>query len=177
MRHAPAADRVRERPGALRPAGAGLRGGHPCIPPSAEINRLQYDLDEPAPATVASIDLNPGQTEGPDGAELTPAQNTVDGRYGAGTAPFTNAPDQFGRTMPFALSWTSTEDLSGAVVSRALGLAAAPVVAGMSARFDNVDVYRIAYLTLFGRRWPTRRVAWSRLDPTAPAPRAPHQAS
>jgi alkaline phosphatase len=122
-----------------------------------------YNVDEPAPATVASIDLNPGATEGPDGAELSPAQNTVDGRYGAGTAPFTTAPDQFGQQVPFALAWTSTEDLSGAVVSRAEGLAA-PTVAGMSARFDNVDVYRIAYLTLFGQSlaYPTGRVAPTR---------------
>ena len=125
---------------------------------------LAYNLDEPAPATVATIDQNPGQTE-VNGAEVPIAQNTVDGRYGAATAPFTTAPDQFGRQMPFALAWTSTEDLSGAVVSRAEGLAA-PTVAGMSARFDNVDVYRIAYLTLFGQSlaYPTGRRAPTRAE-------------
>lgn len=136
---------------------------------------LAYNVDEPLPGTTATIDQNPGRTE-VDGAEVPIAQNTVDGRYGAGTAPFTTAPDQFGQQVPFALAWTSTEDLSGAVVSRAEGLAA-PTVVGMSARFDNVDVYRIAYLTLFGQSlaYPTGRVAPTRGDGVGPAGATPGQ--
>ena len=82
----------------------------------------------------------------------------------------------FGQQVPFARAWTSTEDLFGAVVSRAEGLAA-PTVAGMSSRFDNVDVYRIAYLTLFGQSlaYPTGRAAPTRADGVGAAGATPGQ--
>jgi alkaline phosphatase len=53
------------------------------------------------------------------------------------------------------------------VVTRAAGLAADVVDERLSDRFDNVDVYRIAYLTLFGQAlaYPEGEVA-----PTRPAP-------
>ena len=66
--------------------------------------------------------------------------------------------------LPFAIAWASVEDTAGAILSRAQGLKAhllnshIPFRYGeplFSARFDNTDVYRMMYLTLFGERLPT----------------------
>jgi alkaline phosphatase len=61
--------------------------------------------------------------------------------------------------LPFAIVWSSVPDVAGGIVSRARGLNAELLTGGaslhdgeppLSARFDNTDVYRLMYLTLFG---------------------------
>ena len=128
------------------------------------IQAATYDIDEEVPETVESIDVNPGEELLTDAEEPVVPQNPLDGRYGRGTEPFLAEPDQFGQELPFAVAWTSTADLTGGVVTRAEGLHADTVADGLSSRFDNVDVYRIAYLTLFGEAlaYPEGEVAPSR---------------
>lgn len=74
----------------------------------------------------------------------------LDGRDGAGTLPFVARPDENGRALPFWISWGAHDDTSGGVVVRADGLNADQVRGSM----DNIDVYRVMYLTLFGRDLP-----------------------
>lgn len=73
----------------------------------------------------------------------------------------------------FAVAWPSVQDVAGAILSRAQGLnadllnAPRPFRHGeppFSARFDNTDVYRLMYPTLFGERLPSAvgRIAPSR---------------
>lgn len=66
--------------------------------------------------------------------------------------------------LPFAIGWASIQDTAGAILSRAEGLNAhllnssKPFYTGgapFSVRFDNTDVYRLMYFTLFGERLPT----------------------
>jgi alkaline phosphatase len=76
----------------------------------------------------------------------------LDGRDGTGTPPFLAQPDENGRTMPFWISWGTGDDSAGGVVMRADGLNAGRVRGSM----DNVDVYRLMYLTLFGRELPRK---------------------
>lgn len=131
------------------------------------IQASTYNLDEEVPATVGSIDVNPGEELLTDAEEPVVPQNPLDGRYGRGTEPFLSAPDQFGQQLPFAVAWTSTDDLTGGVVTRAEGLHADVVGDRLSARFANVDVYRVAYLTLFGEalEYPEGEVAPTRSVP------------
>lgn len=119
------------------------------------------NIDEDAPAAVGSIDVNPTGAE-PTGTE--PPQNPLDGRYGRASAPFRAAPDQFGQELPFALAWTGGPDFNGGIVTRAQGLNAELLDSTLFDRFDNVDVYRMAYLTLFGQAldYPTGRTAPTR---------------
>lgn len=68
--------------------------------------------------------------------------------------------------LPFAIAWASVQDTAGAILTRAEGLNAGllqspfPIAFGrnekpFSQRFDNTDVYRMMYLTLFGERLRT----------------------
>jgi alkaline phosphatase len=66
--------------------------------------------------------------------------------------------------LPFAIGWTSVEDTAGAILTRAEGLNADLLNTSQTfvkgeppfyQRFDNTDVYRMMYLTLFGERLPT----------------------
>ena len=119
-----------------------------------------FNLDEEVPATVGSVSVNPTSAE-----EDVPApQNPLDGRYGQKSAPFRAAPDQFGQELPFAVAWTGGPDFSGGIVTRAQGLNADLLDTTLYDRFDNVDVYRMAHLTLFGEalRYPTGRTAPTR---------------
>ncbi len=70
----------------------------------------------------------------------------MDGVAGTGTLPFISAPDKNGNTFPFAILWGSKDDLYGSVIARAAGLNANL----MKINFDNTDVYRMMYATLFG---------------------------
>ena len=139
------------------------------------IQAATYDIDEEVPETVESIDVNPGEELLTDAEEPVVPQNPLDGRYGRGTEPFLAEPDQFGQRLPFAVAWTSTADLTGGVVTRAEGLHADTVADGLSARFDNVDVYRVAYLTLFGEAlaYPEGEVAPTRSIPNGTEPGEP----
>ncbi len=115
-----------------------------------------FDVDEEVPATVGEgSPVNPGpESVGVEEEELTTPTARRDGRYGLDTAPFLAAPDQFGQELPFSVVWTSVDDVTGGVVTRSEGLAADEVAASLYDRFDNVDVYRVAYLTLFGQALP-----------------------
>ncbi len=57
--------------------------------------------------------------------------------------------------MAFAVSWIGTPDVSGGIVSRAQGLNAVELRRTFRGRFDNTDVYRLMYLTLFGTALPS----------------------
>jgi alkaline phosphatase len=92
--------------------------------------------------------------------EPSPLPNVPDGLEGrgqnavapGGTKMFLSEPDRIGQTMEFAISWPGTGDYAGAILSRAEGLNAELLNSRFSARFDNIDVYRMMYLTLFGER-------------------------
>jgi alkaline phosphatase len=108
-----------------------------------------------APDTVDTVGVNP------TGVDEEGVEAPVDGLYGRGTEPFRAAPDQFGQELPFAISWIGTPDVSGGIVSRAQGLNANLLRTSFSERFDNIDVYRMMYLTLFDEAlpYPTGRQA------------------
>ncbi len=133
-----------------------------------------YNIDEEIPATVGSIPINATGTEA-EGED--PPLNPLDGRYGRNSAPFLAAPDQFGQELPFAIAWTGGPDFNGGIVTRAQGLNADLLDSTLFDRFDNVDVYRMAYLTLFGEAldYPTGRVAPTRdgTDATSADPGLP----
>ncbi|MCX7791072.1 MAG: hypothetical protein N2378_10575 [Chloroflexaceae bacterium] len=57
--------------------------------------------------------------------------------------------------MAFAVSWGGTPDVMGGIVARAQGLNAVELRRTFSGRFDNTDVYRLMYLSLFGRSLPS----------------------
>lgn len=71
----------------------------------------------------------------------------IDGREGTGTPPFLALPDEEGRTLPFAVSWGAKDDTSAGVVVRAEGLNADR----LPGHVENIGLYRLMYLTLFGR--------------------------
>jgi alkaline phosphatase len=75
-----------------------------------------------------------------------------DGAGGAGTAPFVSAPDKKGNTFPFAVTWASSGDLAGDILVRAEGKNA-DLVRKLGV-VDNTDIYRIMYVTLFGKWLP-----------------------
>jgi len=147
-----------DHPRTLILTAADSSGGAPQV--------LGYNIDEEVPAAVGSIPVNRTGLEA-EGEE--PPQNPLDGRYGRESAPFRAAPDQFGQELPFALAWTGGPDFNGGIVTRAQGLNADLLDSTLFARFDNIDVYRMAYLTLFGEalEYPTGRVAPTRAEGAA----------
>lgn len=76
----------------------------------------------------------------------------VDGRDGTGTPPFLAQPDERGQRLPFWISWGSKDDTSGGVIVRADGMNADRIRGNV----DNVELYRVMYLTLFGRDLPRK---------------------
>ncbi|MBF2065487.1 MAG: alkaline phosphatase [Calothrix sp. C42_A2020_038] len=70
-----------------------------------------------------------------------------DGKEGTGTPPFVSAPDKQGKRFPFAVGWSSGGDNAGSIVSKAHGLNADK----LPNTLDNTDIYRLMYLTLFGK--------------------------
>jgi alkaline phosphatase len=77
-----------------------------------------------------------------------------DGLYGRNTVAFEAAPDQFGVRMPFAIAWAAGGDVQGGILARAAGLNADLLQTRLSARFDNIDVYRMLHATLTGKWLP-----------------------
>ncbi|NWG27870.1 MAG: alkaline phosphatase [Ignavibacteriaceae bacterium] len=71
----------------------------------------------------------------------------LDGINGTGTLPFVTAKDKFGNQFPFAVAWSTNDDVFGSVVSRAGGLNSEL----MKGKIDNTEIYRIMYATLFGK--------------------------
>ncbi len=120
---------------------------------------LRYLQRDPRALFIMASDSDAGglQVVGrPPGGRIRPFQPVperepngapLDGAAGTGTEPFMSAPDRAGRRWPFAIAWTSLEDLSGGILMRAAGLNAEQV----KGTLDNTDVYRVMYLTLFGR--------------------------
>lgn len=114
--------------------------------------------DRSAPATVGTAETNP------TGDPAETVAEPLDGLTGRNTRPFRTAADQFGATHEFAVQWGGTSDMAGGILARAEGRNAALLHTAFAARFDNIDVYRLLYQTLFGkalsypdgRRAPTR---------------------
>ncbi|MBF2014560.1 MAG: alkaline phosphatase [Rivularia sp. T60_A2020_040] len=70
-----------------------------------------------------------------------------DGKEGTGTLPFVSAPDKQGNSYPFAIVWAGFNDFTGSIVAKAHGLNADK----LANTVDNTDIYRLMYLTLFGK--------------------------
>jgi alkaline phosphatase len=93
---------------------------------------------------AGSVGVNP--------AAGSPAvSNPLDGVEGRGTPLFLSAPDAFGKRMQFGIVWAGSPDFHGGILSRAAGLNAHTLNSFFYSRFDNIDVYRLMYATLFGR--------------------------
>lgn len=71
----------------------------------------------------------------------------LDGINGTGTLPFVTAKDKSGNQFPFAVAWSTNDDVFGSVVARAVGLNSGL----MKGKIDNTEIYRIMYATLFGK--------------------------
>jgi len=103
-------------------------------------------------------------TAGNNGATGLPTVTiSLDGIEGRATPAFVSEPDQFGQCFRFGISWAAG-DVYGGIVSRGAGLNAGLLNTVFSARFDNIDVYRMMYVTLFGRllNYPTNTLAPTR---------------
>jgi len=119
-----------------------------------------------APDNVAAVATNPSAAApaggtAPDSATVN---NFLDGVEGRLSPMFVTEPDQFGNRMQFGIAWPGTADYHGGILSRAAGLNAGMLNSRFSARFDNVDVYRLKHATLFGRmlNYPTATLAPTR---------------
>jgi alkaline phosphatase len=73
-----------------------------------------------------------------------------DGKDGTATIPFISAPDKQGKKFPFAVGWSTGGDNAGSIVAKAHGLNADK----LPKTLDNTDIYRLMYLTLFGKEIP-----------------------
>jgi alkaline phosphatase len=133
------------------------------------------DASDLSTCVVTYTNVNPTGLEG--GAQFV----EVDGMDGRGGKPFiaepdallayrpfpneaTDAPSVPDQRLPFAVVWTGLPDVAGGILSRAEGLNAElltsrePFFEGeppFYVRFDNTDIYRMVYLTLFGERLPS----------------------
>ncbi len=92
-----------------------------------------------------------GVTGNPTDSAAEGFNNLLDGIEGRGTKPFRSAPDAYGNRLDFAIVWIGTPDVAGGILSRAQGLNAELLQTKFSGSFDNTDVYRLMYQTLFGR--------------------------
>ena len=70
-----------------------------------------------------------------------------DGLTGTESVPFLAQPDKFGNRHPFVVTWSTSYDVTGAVVARAKGLNSHL----MNGNIQNIDIYKIMYATLFGK--------------------------
>ncbi|MFZ0255555.1 MAG: alkaline phosphatase [Gammaproteobacteria bacterium] len=93
---------------------------------------------------VTANDVNP------TGADEANVRSPRDGVAGRRTQPLLSAPDARGQALPFAVAWIGKSDVAGAILSRAQGLNAHYLRQSFFGHFDNTDVYRLMYLTLFG---------------------------
>jgi len=101
-----------------------------------------------APNNAGTANVNPG-------AGLPLVSGPADGVEGRATPMFVTEPDQFGQRKQFGILWSGTGDYSGGILTRAAGMNAHMLNRGpFSERFDNTDVYRMKYMTLFGRTLP-----------------------
>ncbi|MEM6752898.1 MAG: alkaline phosphatase [Cyanobacteria bacterium P01_C01_bin.38] len=70
-----------------------------------------------------------------------------DGKDGTATLPFMSGPDKQGKNHPFAIAWAGSDDFTGSIVAKTHGLNADK----LPTTVDNTDIYRLMYLTLFGK--------------------------
>lgn len=70
----------------------------------------------------------------------------LDGITGTGSKPFLTEKDKYGNQFPFAVAWSTSDDVFGSVVAKAEGLNSEL----MKGKIDNTEIYRIMYATLFG---------------------------
>jgi alkaline phosphatase len=110
--------------------------------------------DGAAPNIAGVVGVNPSSTS-PTGEPPSTAVNSfVDGIEGRVSPLFVTEPDQFGQRMQFGIVWPGTGDYSGGILSRAAGLNSRLLTTTFNDRFDNIDVYRMMHVTLFGRLLP-----------------------
>lgn len=114
----------------------------------------------PGNSAVGTVNYNPTEV-----ASRPEVRAPVDGIEGRATRPFQAEPDDFGTVYSFGIAWIGVDDNYGAIVSRAHGLNAELLQSEFAARFDNTDVYRMMYLTLFARFLSP---AYGRSAPTRP---------
>lgn len=104
---------------------------------------------------VGTEDNNPVIDDGDEVLTTLAVETPLDGIDGRASLPFISAPDASGRTWPFAIAWSGLSDFAGSILTRAAGLHADRLRSPeLARRFENVDVYRMMYLTLFGRWLP-----------------------
>jgi alkaline phosphatase len=117
-----------------------------------------------APDLATGAAANPSSAAPGAVADSTTVANFADGVEGRQSPLFVTEPDQFGNRMQFGVLWAGTPDFSGGTLSRAAGLNGGLLTSLFNQRFDNVDVYRLMHLTLFGRllEYPTGRRAPTR---------------
>lgn len=72
----------------------------------------------------------------------------LDGVDGTGSAPFMAAPDRTGRRLPFAVTWTTYDDVSGGIAVKAVGYRAELVKGQM----DNTEIPKVLRRVLRGER-------------------------
>jgi alkaline phosphatase len=121
---------------------------HTLIITAADSDGSGLQIVAPAPVTTTGM-VRPVSVN-PTGQAADAAWNPLDGMEGRGTLPFTAAPDAAGQALTFAVAWSSDGDVGGGILSRAQGLNAELLHSTFSVRFDNTDVYRIMYATIFG---------------------------
>lgn len=92
----------------------------------------------------------------PEDSVVTPLTGNnggpCDGVAGAASEPFQSAPDAEGRSFPFAICWSTQDDLASGVLARAHGLNAAELLPASG--IVNTDIYRMLYAVLFGEDIP-----------------------
>lgn len=71
----------------------------------------------------------------------------LDGRRGKRSLPFESAPDRKKEQFNYGLTFAAYSDLSGGIVARAAGFNSEQLPLNV----DNTDIYRMMYLTLFGK--------------------------
>ncbi len=74
----------------------------------------------------------------------------LDGVLGTLSPPFISAPDRNGQRHGFGVAYAAYGDVAGGIVARAAGLNSDR----LTPTVDNTDIYRLMYLTLFGRTLP-----------------------
>lgn len=102
-------------------------------------------------SNAGSMTVNGPRAETLDPARPLPERDVngapIDGRAGTGSLPFVARPDEAGRALAFWISWGAKEDTAGGVVVRAEGRNADLLPPNV----DNIGLYRLMHLTLFGR--------------------------
>lgn len=70
----------------------------------------------------------------------------LDGINGTRSKPFLTREDKYGNRFPFAVAWSTTDDVYGSVIAKAEGLNAEL----LRGKIDNTEIYKIMYATLLG---------------------------